>query len=145
MHNGDQIVLSGSGETQRPRKVFLVEDSLLIRERLIEEIASMRGTEFVGWAEAESDAVEQLSKLDCDALVLDINLARGSGFEVLKSVRATRADRPQVIVFTNYAYPFYRQCAMEMGADFFLDKATDFNRLLEIIGGPRTADGAAPS
>ena len=145
MHNGDQIVVSGIDRPQRTLKVFLVEDSLLIRERLIEEIASMRGTEFVGCAETESEAVEKLSKLDCDAIVLDINLARGSGFEVLRSVRANRADRPQVIVFTNYAYPFYRQCTMEMGADFFLDKATDFNRLLEIIGGPPAADGAAPS
>ena len=129
----------------RPLKVFLVEDSRFIRERLIEEIASTRETEFVGCAETESEAVEKLSKLDCDAIVLDINLARGSGFEVLKSVRANHARRPQVIVFTNFAYPFYRQLTMKMGADFFLDKATDFNRLLEIIIGLPAADGAAPN
>ena len=118
---------------RRPLKVFLVEDSQFIRERLIEEISSTRETEFVGCAESESEAVEQLNKLDCDAVVLDINLARGSGFRVLKAVRANHAHRPQVIVFTNYAYPYYRQVTMEMGADYFLDKATDFNRLLQII------------
>jgi len=138
-------VLTSTDRPQRPLKVFLVEDSPLIRERLIEEIASTRETEFVGCAETQSDAVEKLSKLDCDAIVLDINLARGSGFEVLKSVRANRAHRPRVIVFTNYAYPYYRQLTMEMGADFFLDKATDFNRLLEIIEGLPAADGAAPN
>jgi len=137
--------MTGIARTQRPLKVFLVEDSTLLRERLIEEIASIRETEFVGCAETQSEAVEKLSKLDCDAIVLDINLARGTGFEVLKSVRANSAHRPQVIVFTNYAYPFYRQYAMEMGADFFLDKATDFNRLLKIIEGLPAADGAAPA
>jgi two-component system, NarL family, response regulator DevR len=138
-------VLTSIDKTQRPLKVFLVEDSPLIRERLIEEIASTRKTEFVGCAETQSEAVDKLSKLDCDAIVLDINLARGSGFEVLKSVRANRAHRPRVIVFTNYAYPYYRQLTMEMGADFFLDKATDFNRLLEIIKVIPAADGAAPN
>ena len=143
MHNGDQIVLTGIDRPQRPLKVFLVEDSQLMRERLIEEIASTRETEFVGCAETESEAVEKLSKLDCDAIVLDINLARGSGFTVLRYVSANRAHRPQVIVFTSYAYPYYRQLTMELGADFFLDKATDFHRLLEIIEALPAADGAA--
>jgi two-component system, NarL family, response regulator DevR len=138
-------VPSSIDRPQRPLKVFLVEDSQLIRERLIEKIASTRKTEFVGSAETASEAVEKLSKLDCDAIVLDINLARGSGFEVLRSVRANRAHRPRVIVFTNYAYPYYRQLTMEMGADFFLDKATEFDRLLEIIEGLPGADGAAPN
>lgn len=130
---------------QRPLRVFLVEDSRLIRERLIEEIASTRKTEFLGYAETESEAVEKLRALECDAIVLDINLARGSGFEVLRSVRANPAHRPQVIVFTNYAYPFYRQLTTELGADYFLDKATEFKRLLEIIEGLPGADGAAPN
>ena len=86
--------------TQRPLRVFLIEDSKLIRERLIEEIACTRETEFVGCAETESDAVDKLSKLDCDAIVLDINLARGTGFEALKSLRANRARRPQINAFT---------------------------------------------
>ena len=138
------IMLTSIDRPQRPLKVFLVEDSHLMRDRLIEEIASTSKTEVVGCAETEAEAVEQLSKLDCDAVVLDINLARGSGFGVLRSVRANPARRPRVIVFTNYAYPYYRRLSMEMGADFFLDKARDFNRLREIIEGLPAADGAVP-
>jgi DNA-binding NarL/FixJ family response regulator len=145
MRVGDQIVVTGIDQAQRPLKVFLVEDSRLIRERLIEKIAFKRKTEFVGCAETATDAVDKLSKLDCDAVVLDINLERGNGFEVLRSVRANRAGRPRVIVFTNYAYSYYRQLSMEMGADFFLDKATDFERLLEIIEGLPAADGTVPT
>jgi DNA-binding NarL/FixJ family response regulator len=89
--------------------------------------------------------LDQLRKLDCDAIVLDINLARGSGFEVLRSVRADRSRRPRIIVFTNYAYPYYRHLSMEMGADFFLDKATEFDRLLEIIELLPAANDAAPN
>jgi DNA-binding NarL/FixJ family response regulator len=138
-------VLTSTDRPQRPLRVFLVEDSALIRERLIEGIACTRETEFVGCAESESDAVDKLNKLECDAIVLDINLARGTGFGVLKSVRANRARRPQIIVFTSYAYAHYRHLTMEMGADFFLDKATDFRLLLEIIEGLPAADDAAPN
>jgi DNA-binding NarL/FixJ family response regulator len=138
-------VLSSVGGQPKPLKVFLVEDSRFIRERLIEEIGSARATEFVGCAETESEAVDQLAKLDCDAVVLDINLARGSGFAVLRSVRARRAHRPWIIVFTNYAYPYYRQLTMNLGADYFLDKATEFDRLLEIIERLPAADDAAPN
>jgi DNA-binding NarL/FixJ family response regulator len=135
---------TGNDQTQRPLRVFLVEDSELIRDRLIEEIASARDTEFMGCAETESEAVEKLSKVDCDAVVLDINLARGSGFGVIKSVRAKPDHGPRVIVFTNYAYTYYRELTMEMGADFFLNKATELKRLLEIIHTLPIADKAAP-
>ena len=144
MQNRNQIAPANFERPQRPLKLFLVDDSELIREHLIREIAATRETEFVGCAETESEAVEKLSALDCDAIVLDINLLRGSGFQVLRSVRANCARRPRVIVFTNYAYPFYRQLTMEMGADYFLDKATDLNRLLEIIEGLPATDAADP-
>ena len=135
---------SAIDRAQRPLKVFLVEDSKLVRERLLEAIASTRETEFVGCAETELEAVEKLSNLECDAIVLDINLARGNGFGVLRSVRANHSHRPRVIVFTSYAYPFYRQLTLELGANFFLDKAKDFKLLLEIIKGLPAADDAAP-
>lgn len=141
----DQIMQTAIDRPQRPLKVFLIEDSRLLRERLMEEIACARETEFVGCAESESEAVNKLSRLECDAIVLDINLARGSGFKVLTSIRAERTRRPQVIVFTGYAYPHYRNLAMEMGADFFLDKATDFKLLLEVIKGLPAADDAPPN
>ena len=131
-------------QPQRPLKVFLIEDSQLIRERLIEEITSIRKTEFVGCAESESEAVEKLSHVDCDAIVLDIGLVRGNGFGVLRSVRASRVRWPKVIVFTSHAYPFYRQLTMELGANYFLDKAKDLKLLLEIIKElPSADDGAA--
>jgi len=140
---GNQIRQTAIDRPQQPLKVFLVEDSRLLRERLMEEIACARETEFVGYAESESEAVTKLNRLECDAIVLDINLARGSGFKVLTSVRADRTRRPQIIVFTGYAYPHYRNLAMEAGADFFFDKATDFKLLLEIIKGLPAADDAA--
>ena len=38
-----------------------------------------------------------------------------------------------VIMFTNYPYPQYRRKCMDLGADFFLDKSTDFEKLTEVL------------
>jgi CheY-like chemotaxis protein len=40
---------------------------------------------------------------------------------------------PSVIVLTNYALPQYRTQARTLGAQYFLDKASEFDRLPEVI------------
>ena len=115
-------------------RVFLVEDSALIRERLGEDIASAGRIDVVGYAETEAEAVAALHERQCDVIILDLDLRQGNGFEVLKSVRADPAGpRPLVIVFTNYVYPHYRSQSVRLGADYFFDKARDFDRVREVI------------
>jgi len=137
---------SAPRQSRTPVKLFLVEDSALIRERLAEELASAGRIEVVGAAETQSAAIAALRDLPCDAIILDLDLKQGNGFEVLKRVRANhRGPRPLVIVFTNYVYPHYRNESMRLGADFFFDKAQDFDRLRETIEKFLPADGGGPS
>ena len=118
----------------RPIRVFLVEDSAAIRERLNEGVASEGRIDVVGFAETEADAIAALNELDCDAVVLDLVLRHGNGIEVLKSVRARHPGaRPLVVVFTNYVYAHYRNQCARLGADYFFDKARDFDRVREVI------------
>jgi len=42
-------------------------------------------------------------------------------------------------VLTNYALPEYRQSALRLGVDHFLNKAADCDRLAEVIGSVRAA------
>jgi len=129
-------------QSRTPVKLFLVEDSALICERLSEELASAGRIEVVGTAETESAAIAELQGLQCDAIILDLDLKQGNGFGVLKWVRAGhRGPRPLVIVFTNYSYPEYRNESMRLGADFFFDKGQDFDRVRETIEKFLPADG----
>jgi two-component system, OmpR family, response regulator len=120
--------------TKRPLRVFLVEDSALIRERLTETLSSLERVEVVGYAETESDALAELGRLDCDAVVLDLQLREGHGFNVLRALR-TASDRPRitVLVLSNYATPLYRGRSLEFGADFFFDKSREYDRLCEVL------------
>jgi len=46
-----------------------------------------------------------------------------------------KRDKPscKVIVLTNYPYREYRKKCMELGADFFFDKATEFDKIPEVL------------
>jgi DNA-binding NarL/FixJ family response regulator len=49
--------------------------------------------------------------------------------------RAIRADLPHlyVLICTNYPYPQYREGCLTAGANFFLDKSAEFERIPAII------------
>lgn len=119
---------------RHPLRVLLVEDSPLIRERLIESIASVTDVDFVGHAETAADAIEALQRTPCDVVVLDLQLKAGHGFNVLAALR-TQSDRPRVtvIVLTNFASSEYRDRSMQLGADYFFDKARDYERVNEVL------------
>jgi DNA-binding NarL/FixJ family response regulator len=118
-----------------PLKVYLVEDSTLLRDRLIKSLSRLASVEIVGSSATEQDAIIELASVRCDALVLDMQLQDGSGLNVLRAVR--RSDTPEhhtlVIMLTNYASSIYRTRCLEAGADFFLDKAHDTERVEEIL------------
>jgi DNA-binding NarL/FixJ family response regulator len=127
-----------------PVRVFLVEDSPMIRERLIEGISSEGKVEVIGYSDTEAGAEKSLARLDCDVVVLDLDLKQGNGLRVLEWLRAgSTLARPVVIIFTNYVLQHYRTRSMQLGADYFFDKARDFDRVLEVIEKVASPPGAS--
>jgi two-component system OmpR family response regulator len=122
--------------TVLPVRVVLVEDSAIIRERLIENVTVPGRIEVVGHAEGETAAIEMLHHGAWDVLVLDLQLREGSGFGVLRALR--RDGRPagaRVIVLTSYAASQYRAKSEQLGADYFFDKSRDHHRVLDVLEG----------
>src|SRR5262245_4426522 len=115
----------------RPLRIFLVEDSAVLRERLTESLTALRGIRIVGSSDTEQSAISELRNLPCDVVVLDLQLRQGNGLNVLKAIRQseTPGQRVVVIVLTNYAFSLYRHHCIQAGADFFLDKAREYERL----------------
>ncbi len=121
--------------SERALRVFLVEDSAVLRARLTESLANLATVEVVGTSDSEVSAIAELPETQCDAVVLDLQLRQGNGFNVLKAIRQADAPdrRTTVIVLTNYAFALYRHRCLEAGADYFFDKAQDYERLPEIL------------
>ena len=116
--------------------LFIVEDSIPVRERLVRTIADLPGLDIVGTAEDVGAAIDGLTNAAPDALILDLQLPSGSGLQVLRAVRE-RMPRVRVIVMTNFAAEPYRKAAMAAGAEVFLDKSAEFGRVRDILTGWR--------
>lgn len=68
-----------------------------------------------------------------DLIVLDVNLPRYQGDEVLRSVRAQPLLRNvPVIMLTSSSAPGDRAAATWLGADLFIRKPSDLEELLEV-------------
>jgi DNA-binding NarL/FixJ family response regulator len=113
-------------------KVFIVDDSALVRERIITMISEHPGIEITGQAENAQEAINSIRKLKPDVAILDIRMPGGNGIEVLRNIKKNNSA-PTVIILTNYPYPQYRKKCIEAGADFFFDKSTEFHKIIEVI------------
>jgi DNA-binding NarL/FixJ family response regulator len=115
-------------------KVFVVEDSAVVRERLLEMISEIEDVEVVGEADTYVAAVAGIMNTRPDVAVLDIKLADdgGSGIDVLAEVKKG-LPAMRAIVFSNYATPQHMKASADAGAEYFLDKSADFERIAEIL------------
>jgi DNA-binding NarL/FixJ family response regulator len=115
-------------------RVLVVENSKVLVGRLIERLEAVANVIVVGIADAAATAIEQIDRLRPDVLIVDIALASGTGFDVLRALRRRGgSDSPTAIMFTNHSSPPYRDAAARLGAAHFFDKNHDFVRLVELI------------
>jgi DNA-binding NarL/FixJ family response regulator len=104
--------------------IFLVDDSIIIRERLKRMLAGVQEVKVIGEAgDAQTATTDAILKQKPDVVLLDIHLLNGSGIDVLQTLKKAK-PAPAVIILTNYPFPQYRQKCLEAGADFFFVKST---------------------
>lgn len=104
----------------------------MIRERLTEMIGEIAGVDIVGEADNYRDAVGGIVRSAPDVAILDIKLAEGNGIDVLI---AAKHELPNLrgIMLTNYATPQHLKASADAGAEYFLDKSADFDKIVEIL------------
>ena len=119
---------------RRDMKVFVVEDSSAVRERLVEMIRDVNDVEVVGEAATYDTAVAGIINTRPDVAVLDIKLANesGSGIDALIEVRKTLPGI-RAIILSNYSTPQHLKASADAGAEYFLDKSIEFERVREIL------------
>jgi DNA-binding NarL/FixJ family response regulator len=113
-------------------KVLIADDSALLRERIGDLISEIEGIELVGQAGDAQAAIEAIRRLRPHVAILDIRMPKGSGIGVLAQVKREPSP-PIVIMLTAFPYPQYRQKCLEAGADYFFDKASEFERLAGLL------------
>lgn len=112
--------------------VILVEDSAVVRERLVDLLHRDAAFEIVGEYEDAQDAIDGIRKVNPNVVLLDIKLRKSSGTQVLQFVKE-HAPNVKVIVLSNYAEPQYRARYLADGAFEVLDKSNEFDRVSAIL------------
>ena len=112
--------------------LFIVEDSVLIQNRLIRFVEEVPGIHVIGVSGDVDTAFDKVLNTDTDAIILDLQLGNGNGLQLLKSIKQQKPS-VKIVVLTNHSTEDNRHHAMRAGADGFLDKSTDFERIPDFL------------
>lgn len=116
-----------------PRNVLLVDDSAAVRSRLADLLVHTPGVGWVAQAGSVADAQLAIARQLPEVVVLDVEMPGASGLELLDDIRA-RGLAIEVIMLTNHPTAAYRNRCLELGADHFLDKTLEFQRIPALVG-----------
>ena len=113
-------------------RVLVVDDSIIVGNYLRTMLAEVKNLEIVGQATDVTEAEKAITRLQPDVVILDLQLATGSGLTVLQYLRRSHR-RTLVIVLTNHAHWYYKRKCLTEGADYFLDKSIEFEAVKKIL------------
>lgn len=124
--------MAGTAQSPVRKSLFHVEDSVELRRRIEGEFTQLTGIEVVGFSDRADDAIRQIRSLAPDLVVLDLQLAEGSGIDVLRGLSSGVAP-PTFIVLTNHSDSRFRKLSLRAGAHHFFDKSTQLEEFIEFL------------
>jgi two-component system LytT family response regulator len=110
-------------------KLLIVDDEPLARQGLRREISRLPGTVIVGECGTRAEAVTAIVERRPDVVLLDIQLGRGTAFEIIEEIGA---EVMPVVIFVT-AYDRHAIKAFEVHALDYLLKPVDPERLRDAI------------
>lgn len=112
-------------------KALVVEDSPHIAERVVQMLRALE-VDVVASVPTEDEGLAAVAAHRPDLAVVDLQLAQGTGFGVMRALRAANGSAC-IVVLTNHAVPALKVASFEAGADYFLDKSRDFLTLPRLV------------
>ena len=120
-------------EGLNPFRIYVVEDSPRI-QRFLASAIEEAGAGLLGFSDDAQTAISDVFVLQPDLILIDISLASGSGFDVLRALQDhSLAPGASKVVLTNYAYTEYQDLSTRLGADRFFDKSLEMTQAVEFI------------
>jgi two-component system, OmpR family, response regulator len=112
--------------------VLIVEDSILVRQRLKALLLDSGAVGHVAEADSEADAVAHLTHFTPDVAIVDLRLRAGTGLGFLRSLKL-RAPRCLAIVLSTLVLPEIHDLCLRAGADHVLRKSSEFERAIDLV------------
>ena len=113
-------------------KILIVDDTDIVLERLFDMIAELESVDSVLKSNSYNQTLHLINSQVPDVILIDLQLPEKNGIDLLKFVKANYPAIKTIIV-TNSASNYYRQLCKSLGADHFVDKSTEFEKIPGII------------
>lgn len=113
-------------------KIIILDDHKIFGESLralLMESVEISQCDFVSEIE---EFFKKIQTSSYDICLLDINLDKKSGFDILKDLKSKKINF-KTIILTSYTNPIYKKKALNLGAAAFLSKSIDSKTLIEKI------------
>jgi len=117
------------------QRILIVEDSPTMRQLLVFALRRLAGVDLVE-AQDGMDGLRKLSSDRFDLALIDINMPVMDGLKLIGLMRSEEALRDvPVVVITTEGAEQDRERALRLGADEYLTKPIQANRVLEVVRG----------
>jgi DNA-binding NarL/FixJ family response regulator len=113
-------------------KIFIADDHQIFRSGLRQLIALELNMEVIGEAKDGAEAIERLLHCQADVALLDIDMPKASGFEVLTTVRE-KGVVLQFIFLTMHKDEQFLNAALDLGVKGFLVKDSAAEEVIDCI------------
>jgi DNA-binding NarL/FixJ family response regulator len=113
-------------------RVVLVDDHAIVRTGLKAVLADAPEIDVVGEASGGNEAVDLLTRIAADVVVMDLSMSDGDGLTATREITST-GDGTRVLVLTMHAEEAYLEAVLEAGASGYLGKANADQDLVEAV------------
>jgi len=113
-------------------RVVLVDDHAIVRTGLKAVLADAPEIDVVGEASGGNAAVDLLTRIAADVVVMDLSMSDGDGLTATREITST-GDGTRVLVLTMHAEEAYLEAVLEAGASGYLGKANADQDLVEAV------------
>jgi len=113
-------------------RVLIADDHLILREGLKMILEETEDIQVVDEASDGEEVLDKAKKNSFDVIVLDINMPRKNGFEVLEELKA-RGNKIPVLMLSTYSGDDYRELSIKEGAAGYLTKNQAPAQLIDAI------------
>lgn len=110
-----------------------MDDSKIICDRITALLKEIPGTSDILCGYNFKDGMQLIKTHKPEVVIFDINLPDNNGIELLRTIKEKKYPVKVVIMMTEDASEEKKEKCLQLGADHFLNKFTDFERIPEII------------
>lgn len=113
-------------------KLLVLDDSELIRSRLVAMLQGIPGVDEITTADTLAKTLLCVQACAPTLAILDLHLPDGNACQLIPTLKRIVPDM-KVIVLTNDGGDFSRDRCLQAGADWFFDKSTEFEKVLDLL------------